>query len=96
MYKCYVSTVGNIDRHQYAPVSNPEWIEADTLQDLREKVEEYKYEWNIGGGNWKDPIVYEVHGRAGKRIGFLSYNLRLWVKDGIEYKENQQQEVVRR
>jgi|TARA_R110000824_G_scaffold45667_2_gene131946 hypothetical protein len=99
MYTCYVSTVGNPDRNQYAPISDPEWIEADTLQDLRTEIQEYQDDWNVRGGNWKNPIVYEVHGKTKKKIGSLSYNLRLWIKvgavvgdkyiDGIEYEEGE-------
>jgi len=97
MYVCYVSTAGNPDYRQYAPISDAEWIEADTLEDLREKIDEYKDDWDVGMGNWKDPIVYQVHGKTKKKIGSLSYNLRLWVKpstivgdkfiEGVEYKE---------
>ena len=96
-YRCYISTVGNPDHKQYSPISNPEWIEADTLQDLRAKAQEYQDEWDVGGGNWKNPIVYEVRGETKKKIGSLSYNLRLWVKmgdvvggkfiEGVEYVE---------
>ena len=99
MYKCYVSTVGNPDFSQYAPISDSEWIEADTLQNLRAKISDYKDWWAVGGGNWKNPVVYEVHGKAKKKIGSLSYNLRLWVKmgdvvgdqyvEGIEYVESE-------
>ena len=97
MYKCHVSTAGNPDRNQYAPISDPEWFEADTLQDLREKIREYQDWWDVGMGNWKNPVVYEVQGKAKKKLGSLSYNLRLWVKmgdvvgdeyiEGIEYVE---------
>ena len=83
-YKCYVSTVGNPDYGQYAPISNPEWLESDTIQELREQAGSYKEEWNVGGGNWKNPIVYQVNGKSKKRIGYLSYNLRLWAKEGEE------------
>ena len=79
-YKCYVSTVGNPDFNQYAPVSDPEWIESATLQDLRAEIQEYQRFYGVGGGNWKDPIVYEVHGKTKKKIGSMYYNLRIWVK----------------
>ena len=79
-YKCYVSTVGNPDRGQYAPISNPEWIESDTIQGLRGQLDNYQEEWDIGVSNWKNPIVYEVHGKTKKKIGSMSYNLRIWVK----------------
>jgi len=46
-YRCYISTVGNPDHKQYSPISNPEWIEADTLQDLRAKAQEYQDEWDV-------------------------------------------------
>ena len=98
MYRCYVSTVGNPDFNQYAPVSDPEWIESATLQDLRAEIQEYQRFYNVGGGNWKAPIVYEVRGKTKKKIGYLSYNLRLWVKkpaivgdkyiEGVEYDES--------
>ena len=94
-YRCYLSTVGNPDLNQYAPISYSERIQSDTLQGLRAKAQEYQDEWDIGGGNWKDPIVYEVHGKTKKKIGSMSYNLRIWVKppsivgnkyiEGVEY-----------
>ena len=79
-YRCYVSTVGNPDFNQYAPISNPEWIEAANLKELRTKVQAYNDEWGVGSGNCKDPIVYEMHGKAKTKLGTFSYNLRLWAK----------------
>jgi hypothetical protein len=67
-------THGNPDFGQYAPISEPDTFEADTLEALRAKVRGYIGFWSVGGGNWPSPVVY----KGGKRIGYLSYNLRLW------------------
>ena len=70
-----LKSVGNVDYQQYSPISNPlRNIKTKTLSQLRNKVEDYIEEWNLGGGNFINPIVY----KDGKRIGFFSYNRRFW------------------
>lgn len=74
MYKMILKSVGNPDFQQYAPVSNPETVTGKTLKELLAHCERYIKYWNLGGGNWVDPIVYD----GKKPIGRFSYNGRLW------------------
>lgn len=73
-YTIKLSSVGNPDFGQYAPVSPPEICEADTLQEIVAACEAYIKKWDLGGGNWKEPILRE----DGVAIGHISYNRRVW------------------
>lgn len=77
-YRITLSSVGNPDYQQYAPISNPEKFEADTIEEIRAKCQEYIYEWQLGGGNWSPPVIY----RGRKKIGYISYNGRIWDSRG--------------
>lgn len=73
-----LSSVGNPDHGQYAPVSNPVTVKGLTLKEMRKKADAYQRKWELGGGNWPNPEV-----KIGKRIvGHFSYNLRFWEGDG--------------
>lgn len=74
MYEMKLRSMGNPDFGQYAPVSEPKVVKAETLKELRKACEDYIEEWNLGGGNWVDPFVLE----NGKKIARFSYNGRLW------------------
>lgn len=74
MYTITLKSVGNPDHGQYAPVSNPQVVAAWTLVELRDAVARYIAFWDLGGGNWCNPIVK----RGRKVIGFFSYNGTLW------------------
>lgn len=73
-YTMKLRSVGNPDFGQYAPVSDPETVSGDTLIEMRAHCDRYTQFWNLGGGNWVDPVVTE----NGKKIGRFSYNGRLW------------------
>mgnify|MGYP003150001106 CR=1 FL=1 len=90
-YRCYASTRGNPDFNQYAPVSDPEWFEASSLDELRARLRGYMEFWDVGGGNWNSPVVYQ----GKKKLGYLSYNLRLWNKrDGEVIDEPTNRDVI--
>lgn len=74
MYEITLVSVGNPDHGQYAPVSNPRTIRAESLKELWKECEEYIDYWGLGSGNWVDPAVLQ----DGKLIGHFSYNGRLW------------------
>jgi len=75
-YTVHLTSVGNPDFGQYAPISESETVGADTLKALWKKCEKYMEKWNMGGGNWPNPMVKE----DGNPIGHFSYNGRLWSK----------------
>jgi hypothetical protein len=73
-YSMHLRSVGNPDHGQYAPVSDPKTVHAVSLERLKRKAHLYIERWNLGGGNWVEPIVK----LNGKPIGRFSYNLRFW------------------
>jgi hypothetical protein len=73
-YRMQLSSVGNPDFGQYAPVSEPEWAFGDTLGEMRKAAEAYRSKWELGGGNWTVPVVLEGE----KVVGHFSYNMRFW------------------
>lgn len=81
-YSVRLRSVGNPDFGQYAPLSEPQEVVADTLRELWKQCEAYIDKWSLGGGNWTNPRVKE----NGKPIGYFSYNGRLWslIKQGVE------------
>lgn len=74
MFECTCRSVGNPDFGQYAPLSPKVTLQAETLAELKKKVEEYRSYWDLGGGNWVAPVVR----KDGKVVGHFSYNGRLW------------------
>lgn len=74
MYRMRLASVGNPDFGQYAPVSEVETIKGRTIEEIREKCREYQSDWDLGGGNWNPgPLFF-----GKKRVGYVSYNLRVW------------------
>lgn len=73
-YECRIRSVGNPDFDQYAPVSDPAYLHAATLKEMRKLIEAYREFWNLGGGNWVNPVVLRDH----KPCGYFSYNGRFW------------------
>jgi hypothetical protein len=74
IYTMRLRAVGNPDHGQYAPVSNPEVVMGSTFAEMREHAQKYQEDWDLGGGNWTDPVVKQ----GSKVVGHFSYNLRLW------------------
>jgi hypothetical protein len=74
MYKVTITTVGNPDYQQFAPITEPATLEAPTFAELKRKIGDYIGEWSIGGGNWTSPTLF----KDGKPVGCLSYNCRCW------------------
>ena len=79
-------SVGNPDFAQYAPVSNPEVVTGDTLQEMVELHAAYIEKWNMGGGNHPNITIKDVV--TGKIVAWISYNGRLW--DRTPYGKNWQ------
>jgi hypothetical protein len=73
-YTMRLKSVGNPDFGQYSPVSDPKTVDGSTLAEMREAAQAYIDEWNLGGGNWTDPVVKQ----GSKVVGHFSYNLRFW------------------
>lgn len=69
-----LSSCGNPDWDQYAPISEPKVVTGSTLAEMRKLAEDYRDENNLGGGNWKNPVVKQ----GSKVIGHFSYNGRFW------------------
>jgi len=86
-------SVGNPDFGQYAPVSNPKTVFGDTLKEMRKHCEEYQKEWDLGGGNWTHPVVYDVTGPKKKVVGNFSYNGRFWKGKWDSKNWEKQQEI---
>ena len=91
-----LETEGNPDFQQYAPITDPIELGANTWADLCKQIEEWKSYWQVGGGNWTGPILY----KSGEKFGQVSYNLRVWELDGttrgwpLEAKEIPQDKVA--
>ena len=69
-----MTTSGNPDFNQYAPISEPAILVADSMEELREQLRDYQNFWQVGGGNFMNPaVLYNL-----KPVGHFSYNGRLW------------------
>jgi hypothetical protein len=55
-------------------------IRAASIDIIRLSVEEFQTKNNLGGGNWKNAILY----RDDEEIGRMSWNGRVWDKAGKE------------
>jgi len=75
-----LTTRGNPDFQQYAPITNPETLTADTLPELRDKIKEWKSDWNVGMGNWMMPLVR----KDDAPVGYMSYSGRLWNQEAMD------------
>lgn len=75
-----LKSCGNPDYGQYAPISNPQSAKGATLTAMVKAAEDYREFWNLGGGNWIDPVIKE----NGKAVATVSYNGRVWAMDGTE------------
>lgn len=63
------------------PPSDPVFKIVKRLREARALCEEYKTEWDLGGGNWgKESGIVRV--TSGKIVARFSYNLRCWTPDG--------------
>ena len=69
-----VTTVGNPDFSQYAPITDPTTFNSNDWESLVEQLRQYQTDWLIGGGNWTDPVLF----KDGKPIGNVSFNCRVW------------------
>lgn len=74
IFTMHLKSVGNPDFGQYAPVSNPKTVQGSTLSEMKAAAQAYIDEWDLGGGNWTNPVVKQ----GSKVIGHFSYNLRFW------------------
>lgn len=82
MYTVKLSSCGNPDHGQFAPLSDTKLIRVATLEEASEKCLAYIAYWNLGGGNWSGGQVYD----AKKQIAQISYNDRIWDMDDKEIK----------
>jgi hypothetical protein len=69
-----MSAPGNPDHKQYADIAPVMNLYAENYEGLLALIEEYKNDYELGGGNWPEPIV-KCDGRA---VARLSYNGRTW------------------
>ena len=79
-----LSSCGNPDFRQYAPLSDPKIVQASTLKEASEKCRTYIAYWNLGGGNWSGGQVY----KGKKQIANISFNGRIWDLDDDEIQVN--------
>ena len=75
-YRVLLSSVGNPDFDQYAPISPAGAIDVESIKAARECCEAYQKKYNLGGGNWDNGRV--IDNRTGKLVGYFSWNLRFW------------------
>jgi len=68
-----LTTSGNPDFAQYAPITDPEMISVDSYDELLERIKQWRSFWMVGMGNWMEPTVL----RDGQPLGFLTMNNRL-------------------
>lgn len=78
LYTAHLKSVGNPDFQQYASVSEPTWMGANTLEDVQKQVRNYIAFWNLGGGNWVNSKLRQ----GGKVIGEICYNGRIKDRTG--------------
>ena len=78
-FRVLLTSRGNPDFRQYAPISPPE-IVTGTLAAILEAAEKYRYDWELGIGNWPMPPVKDANGR---RVGYLAFNGTLWSTQDI-------------
>ena len=75
LWMVLITTVGNPDRNQYAPITVPHRIYyAGNRSELIATVRKYQAEEMIGSGNWTNPTVYLDN----EPVGTMSYNCRIW------------------
>jgi len=74
IYTLTMETVGNPDRQQYVPITNPEDFWGFSIGELKNKLVRWRDFNTVGFSNWVEPILY----LNGEQIGYFSYNLRLW------------------
>ena len=73
--KLKAKAYGNIDHGQ-----NPKELrastelQADTIDELRAKVQQWQNEEGLGGGHWGECPLYLNN----KLVGYMSYNGRVW------------------
>jgi hypothetical protein len=77
-----LSSCGNPDFGQYAPLSPTKLLTIATLKDATRVCLIYINAWNLGGGNWDGGQIYE----GKKQIASISYNGRIWDMDNKEIK----------
>jgi hypothetical protein len=75
-YRVLLSSIGNPDFDQYAPISPAGAIDVESIKAARECCAAYQEKYNLGGGNWDNGRV--IDNRTGKLVGHFSYNLRFW------------------
>lgn len=69
-----LSSCGNPDWGQRTSISPDKVVTGSTLSEMRKAAEDYSEEYNLGSGNWMNPVVRQ----GAKVIGYFSYNGRLW------------------
>ena len=73
--KLKAKAYGNIDHGQDPKelLASTE-LQADTIGELRAKVQQWQDEEGLGGGNWGECPLYLNN----KIVGYMSYNGRVW------------------
>lgn len=82
MFTVKLSSCGNPDHGQFAPLSDTKLIRVATLEEASKKCLAYIAYWDLGGGNWSGGQVYD----SKKQIARISYNGRIWDMDDKEIK----------
>jgi hypothetical protein len=75
-YRVLLSSCGNPDFNQYAPISPRGAVDAVSLWDCREICNAYIGKFGLGGGNWSGGEI--IDNKTGKCIAHVSYNGRIW------------------
>jgi len=74
MYQVKPTFMGNPDRNQYTNPVKPKTFTANTLEALRDEINEFLGDNGLGAGNWGTARVL----KDGKLYGYMSYNGRIW------------------
>jgi hypothetical protein len=82
-YAVQLCTVGDPDRGQYAPPTEPEWKIVETMSEAKAGIRDYiERHDDICGGNW-GPESGCVWDHQGEIVARFTYNLRCWSTDGV-------------
>jgi hypothetical protein len=73
-YRLKLSSCGNPDFGQYAPLSPKVTLFCDSITECIDAAQEYRDKHQLGGGNWDGGEVFQ----GSKMVGRISYNGRYW------------------
>lgn len=73
--------VGNPDFNQYADVAPTGTVDVINIEQAARVCAAYIAEWDLGGGNWTNPYVFN---EQGEKVARITYNGRI-LRPGDKY-----------